>query len=149
MFIATSKNDEFNIIKCLEAKEKGIQKIIAINNDMEYYNLMHSLGIIATRGPKISAHHQIMEKIDSRGVIIQKWFCGSKAVVLLRKITSASKFVNKKIKPIKQKGSSTYYIREESIYAFNEQIVLLEEDIIIIFTKEKEMPKVKQWIYGL
>jgi len=149
MFIATSKNDEFNIIKCLEAKEKGIQKIIAINNDMEYYNLMHSLGIVATRGPKISAYHQIMEKIDSRGVIIQKWFCGSKAVVLLRKITSVSNFVNKKIKPITQKGSSTFYIREEIIYPFNEKIVLLEEDIIIIFTKVKEMPRVKQWIYGL
>jgi trk system potassium uptake protein TrkA len=149
MFVATSKNDEFNIIKCLEAKEKGIEKIIAINNDMEYYNLMHSLGIVATRGPKISAYHQIMEKIDSRSVVIQKWFCGSKAVVLLRKITSASNFVNKKIKPIRQDGSSTYYIREESISLFDEEMLLLEGDIIIIFTKGKVLPKLKQWIYGL
>lgn len=44
IFIAASNNDEFNIIKCLEAKEKGINKVVAINNDLEYYQLMHSIG---------------------------------------------------------------------------------------------------------
>jgi len=50
MLIASTKNDEENIIKCLEAKEYGIKKVVAINNDIKHYYLMHKLGIITVRG---------------------------------------------------------------------------------------------------
>ncbi|MFK5938749.1 MAG: NAD-binding protein [Sulfurimonas sp.] len=149
IFIATTKNDEFNIIKCLEAKERGIQKIVAINNDMEYYNLMHSLGIIASRGPKVSAYNKIMEELSSQGVVIQKSFCGSKAVILLRKIYITSKYLKRKIKPIAISNIKIYYIREEKLYPLQEKILMHENDIIIAFATTKTMPKVKKWIYEL
>ena len=145
IFIATTSNDEFNIIKCLEAKEKGIKKIVAVNNDMEYYNLMHSLGIVVTRGPKISAYNKIMEEISSGGVVIQKNFCGSKAIVLMRKIFKTSK----KIKPIKVTNIKIYYIREEALYPLDEKMLLQENDIVVAFATTKLMPKMKQWIYEL
>jgi len=145
IFIATTSNDEFNIIKCLEAKEKGIKKIVAVNNDMEYYNLMHSLGIVVTRGPKISAYNKIMEEISSGGVVIQKNFCGSKAIVLMRKIFKTSK----KIKPIKVTNIKVYYIREEALYPLDEKMLLQENDIVVAFATTKLMPKMKQWIYEL
>ena len=149
IFIATTQNDEFNIIKCLEAKEKGIKKIVAVNNDMEYYNLMHSLGIVVTRGPKISAYNKIMEEIASQGVVIQKNFCGSKALVLMRKIFKTTKSTTKKIKPLKLDNTKIYYIREESLYPINEKVLLQENDIVVAFATTKMMPKIKQWIYEL
>ncbi len=149
MFIAASANDEFNIIKCLEAKEQGIGKIVAINNDMEYYNLMHSLGIVVVRGPKISAYNRIMEEISSTGVVIQKWFCGSKATVFMRKIFPGSKLVNKRIKPIKADGAKLCYIRDEQLYLFGEKTVLFENDVIVAFAAAHKSAKIKQWIYGL
>jgi len=145
LFVATSKNDEFNIIKCLEAKERGIPKIIAVNNDMEYYNLMHSLGIIATRGPKINAYNKIMEEINSQSVIIQKSFCGLKATVLLRKIHDEKK----KVKPLRLEETKLFYIRDERLYLFHEKIILLQGDIIFGITTAKLLPKLKKWIYGL
>ena len=149
IFIATTQNDEFNIIKCLEAKEKGIKKIVAVNNDMEYYNLMHSLGIVVTRGPKISAYNKIMEEIASQGVVIQKSFCGSKALVLMRKIFKASKSTTKEIKPLKLNNTKIYYIREEIVFPIDEKILLQENDIVVAFATTKDMPKIKQWIYEL
>jgi len=100
MLVAATTNDEFNIIKSLEAKERGIGKVVAINNDMEYYNLMHSLGIVVVRGPKMSAYNTIMEDISSTGVVIQKSFCGAKGVVFMRKIFPHSNLIEKKIKPL-------------------------------------------------
>ena len=69
MVIATHSEDEKNIIKCIEAKEHGIENVVAINNDAEYYNLMHKLGVIALRGNKTEAHYAILEKISSSLVV--------------------------------------------------------------------------------
>jgi trk system potassium uptake protein TrkA len=149
IFIAATNNDEFNIIKCLEAQEKGVLKVIAINNEMEYYNLMHSLGIIVVRGPKMSAYNTIIEHIGSTGVVIQKGFCGAKANVFMRRIFPSSKLINKTLKPPKTNHSSVFYIRDEKIYPFREKVIIEENDIIIAFSIVSESPKVKHWIYGL
>jgi len=149
IFIAATNNDEFNIIKCLEAKESGIKKVVAINNEMEYYNLMHSLGIIVVRGPKISAYNTIMEEVSSTGVVIQKSYCGAKAIIFMRKIFQSSGLVEKKIKPLSTEKSALFYMRQETIYPLTEKIVLQENDLIIAFSPTKESTKVKQWIYEL
>jgi len=148
-FIAATNNDEYNIIKCLEAQEKGINKVVAINNEMEYYNLMHSLGIIVARGPKMSAYNTIMEHISSSGVVIQKSFCGAKAVIFIRKIFSNSKLIDKKVKPIKTTNANLFYLRDENLYHFNDKVTLIEGDCIVAFSNAKDSAKVKQWIYEL
>jgi trk system potassium uptake protein TrkA len=149
VFISATNNDEYNIIKSLEAQEKGIAKVMAINNEMEYYSLMHSLGIIVARGPKMSAYNTIMEHISSSGVIIEKSFCGSKAVVYMRKIFPFSSLIEKEIKPIKAQESKLFYIRDDKLFDFSEKIILQEDDLIVIFSTLKESSKVKQWIYEL
>ena len=149
LFISATNNDEYNITKCLEAREKGIPKVMAINNEMEYYSLMHSLGIIVVRGPKMSAYNKIMEEIGSTGVVIEKSFCGSKANVQMRKIFPSSPLINKKIKPIKLNSSKLFYMRGDILFEFKEKIVLQENDLIVVFCTVKENPKVKQWIYEL
>ncbi len=149
IFISATTNDEFNIIKSLEAKERGIKKVVAINNDMEYYNLMHSLGIIVVRGPKMSAYNAIMEEISSTGVVIQKSFCGAKANVFMRKIFPNSALLNKKVKPLKLDTTALFYMRDHTLYPFDTKIVLQEDDLLIAFTTQQYNSKIKQWIYEL
>ena len=149
IFIAATNNDEFNIIKCLEAKDSGIKKVVAINNEMEYYNLMHSLGIIVVRGPKISAYNTIIEEVSSTGVVIQKSYCGAKAVIFMRKVFRSSGLVNKKVKPFSVAKSRIFYMRDEHVYPLDEKIILEENDLIVGFCGVKESAKVKQWIYEL
>ena len=149
MFVAATDNDEYNITKCLEAREKGISKVMAVNNEIEYYSLMHSLGIIVVRGPKMSAYNAIMEHIGSTGVVIEKSFCGSKANVQMRKIFSTSKLIDKKIKPLQVKHSKIFYMRENILHVLDEKMVLQEDDLLIAFCEVKESARVKQWIYEL
>ena len=149
IFVAATNNDEYNIIKCLEAKESGIKKVVAINNEMEYYNLMHSLGIVVVRGPKMSAYNTIMEEISSTGVVIQKSYCGAKAVVFMRKVFPSSKLIAKVIKPLHVNESSLFYIRENVMHALDEKIALQEDDLIVVFCTQKISSKVKEWIYEL
>jgi len=149
IFIAATSNDEFNIIKCLEAREIGIKRVVAINNEMEYYNLMHSLGITVVRGPKMSAYSKIMEEIGSAGVILQKSFCGAKAIVFMRKVFVNSRLVGTKVKALKIEESSIFCMRDALMLPLHERLVLQENDLIITFCTTKESTKVKQWIYEL
>jgi len=149
IFIAATSNDEFNIIKCLEARESGIKRVVAINNEMEYYNLMHSLGITVVRGPKMSAYSKIMEEIGSTGVVLQKSFCGAKAIVFMRKIFTNARLVGKNVKALKMQESSIFCMRGSLMLSLAEKLVLKENDLIVAFCTIKESTKVKQWIYEL
>lgn len=149
VFISATNNDEYNIVKCLEAQEHGISKVVAINNEMEYYSLMHSLGITVVRGPKMSAYNAIMEQINSTGVIIEKRFCGSRASVFMRRIFFGSKLINKKIKPLNVNSSLLFFMRDHQLFPFKEKVILQESDLIVAFSSLKENHKIKQWIYEL
>ena len=149
IFIAATKNDEINIVKSLEAKEFGIKKVVTINNELKHYNLMHSLGLIVVRGPKISAYNKIMEEINSTGVVIRKGFCGGKAYIFMRKIFPNSKLIGKKIKPLRINDVKICYIQDDQLHSFNEKITLKENDLIIAFSNIIYMEKIKSWIYEL
>jgi len=145
IFISATDDDEFNIIKSLEAKEKGIKKVVAINNELEYYNLMHSLGIVVVRGPKISATTHILEQINSSNILIQKSFCGGKAIVFLRKIAQEEK----KIKIPSHLDCAFYRIQNEKIYPLQKSIIAKRDDILVIFCPKEQEESIRKYLYGL
>lgn len=150
MIIVATANDEYNIVKSMELKEHGANKVVAINNEIEYYNLMHSLGIIVVRGPKMSAYNAILENINSHGVITERIYCGGKATIYMHKIFEGSKYIEKFAKPFHLLDNmSLYIIRDEKLIALNEKIVILEKDTIISFSVTELAPKAKVWMYGL
>jgi trk system potassium uptake protein TrkA len=149
MMIAATDNDEYNIIKCLEAKEHGIPKVVAIINELEYYNLMHALGIVVVRGPKMNAYNEIMERIYSSNIVMERKFCGGKANIYLRKIFKDSPLITKAISPMKEQKSVAYLVREERLHLLDKSIQAQEGDMIIAFCTSDISPKVKRWIDGL
>ncbi len=150
MMIAATDNDEYNIIKCLEAKEHGIHKVVSVNNEIEYYNLMHTLGIVVVRGPKTSAYNAILESIYSAGVVMERKFCGGKATIFLRKVFPDSKLIGQRISPPKLKpNTAAYLIRTDKLLPLTEPLIAREDDIFVIFAEESAAPSLKVWIYGL
>jgi trk system potassium uptake protein TrkA len=79
-------HDEENIIKSLKAKKLGIRKVITINNNLNYYSIMHSLNLSTIRGPKIAAYYNILEDIDSQFLVYERFFLGSKGKIFIKKI---------------------------------------------------------------
>ncbi len=149
MMIATSKNDEENIVKCLEAKEYGVEKVVAINNDPNKYALMHKLGIVVVRGQKNNAYYAILEKIDSSSVVHARLFCGGSAVAFTRIIYPETDLIGKIIRPYSGSNIHSVYIRGEKIFVFSEPLLVEENDYIMAFCTIIEEQKVKKWIYAL
>jgi len=148
MFIAATKNDEYNITKCIEAKQKGIKKIIGINNDIVYSSLMRNLNIEVVRGEKINAYYSIIERIESNGIFVQKKFCGGEGAALLRKIDAASPLLGTKPSlPDKVDDKGHFIIvRDNDIYEFRLITQFEKDDVIVAFTKESDFEAVAKWL---
>lgn len=150
MFIAATNDDEYNIVKCIEAKEHGIQKVIAINNLLEYYNLMHSLGLVVVRGSKTTTYYAILEGIYSSRVVSGRKFCGGKALVLMRKIFPNSKLLEQRIKPYdKREKAIVMLLRGEEILPLHDKCALQVDDVIAVFCELESEEPIRNWINNL
>lgn len=149
MIISTYSKDEENIIRCLEAKENGVIKTVAINNNKEHYELMHKLGIVAARGPKSNAYYEILEKIGSSSLVYEKHYCGGLGTIFMRKIFPNSPLNGKKIKPFLEADTKSFIVKDGRIYPFEQKYMLHENDLIFVFLQSDIEEKVKSWINSL
>lgn len=146
--IAAEQSDEKNIIKCIEAKEYGVQKVVAINNDQNYYDLMHKLGVVVVRGSKAGAHYAILETIASSSIVTQRLFCGGRGILFMRKIYADSDLIGQTLKPLLLEDVTILLVREEKIYPFSETMLLAHGDIVVVFGNIEQQEKIQQWIYA-
>jgi len=150
LMIAATNDDEYNIIKCLEAREHGVRKVLAINNEMEYYKLMHSLGIVVVRGPQMATYHRIVETIHSNRVLLERKYCGGEGTVFLRRILEGGPLDGKALRPLRLEGSRVLVVREEKILPADTGLERLEaEDLICAFAPSESVDRVEQWFNGL
>lgn len=68
-FIAVTGNSETNIMSCLVAKSKNIKKTIAMVENMDYFQLSHSIGVDTLINKKLLAANNIFRYIR-RGEVL-------------------------------------------------------------------------------
>jgi trk system potassium uptake protein TrkA len=149
MIIAAGHNDEKNIVKCIEAKEYGIEKVVAVNNDKAYYNLMHKMGVVVVRGSKAGAHYAILEKISSSSIVTERQFCGGRGLLFMRKIYPNSLLIGKKIKSPSIQNSILFILRNDQIFTLDTIEELFLGDIIVVFGEINNEEALQKWIYTL
>jgi trk system potassium uptake protein TrkA len=147
IFIAATTNDEFNITKCMEANQKGIEKVIGIHNNRQYASLMRKLGIEVIRGEKMNAYYNILEKISSSQIVSQRAFCGGEGIIYLRKVFSGSKLIGEKLEisnKIYEKGNFSVQ-RDKKFFSYKNIETFKEGDIIICFSLSKNAKPITNW----
>ena len=149
MIIAAGHDDETNIVKCMEAKEYGIEKVVAVNNDKAYYDLMHKMGVVVVRGSKAGAHYAILEKIASSSVVSERHFCGGRAVLWMRKVYADSTLIGKQVEAMPTAQVMTLILREKNIYSPHTIETLKEGDTVVVFSQIENEEETQQWIYKL
>ncbi|MAQ76315.1 MAG: Trk system potassium transporter TrkA [Aquimarina sp.] len=68
-FIAVTGNSETNIMSCLVAKSKGVKKTIALVENMDYFQLSHSIGIDTLINKKLLAANNIFRFVRKGEVV--------------------------------------------------------------------------------
>ena len=148
MVITTDRKDETNIIRALQAQENDIPKVVAINNEQKYYSLMHQLGMVVARGPRMSVYYAILESISREYTLEKRHFCGGAGTVLARHIRPGSPLIGKQIKPWRGEGI-VLLEHDETLEAPDRQVVFAEGDLLYLITTAEEEAQGKAWITSL
>lgn len=149
VFISTIRNDEFNIIKCLEAREAGIEKVIAINNELEYYALMHKLGIANFQGLKTSTFYAIFEGIESTDVVSSMKFGGVKGTIFFRKAMQTLTIDKNRLKFLHKRPAFLVAVRHNKILRIENEFIVQAEDLLLLFSLDKTNDGLLTWLSEL
>ncbi len=99
-FISVTGNSETNIMSCLLAKSKGVKKTIALVENMDYYQLSHSIGIDTLINKKLLAANNIFRYIRKGEVVAMTKLTNMNAELLEFVVKPKSKITNKIIKDL-------------------------------------------------
>lgn len=96
-FIAVTGNSETNIMTCLMAKSKGVTRTIALVENMDYFQLSHSIGIDTLINKKLLAASNIFRYIRKGEVVAMTRLNNMEAELLEFIVKPTSKVANKRI----------------------------------------------------
>lgn len=99
-FIAVTGNSETNIISCLMAKSKGVGKTIALVENMDYFQLSHSIGVDTLINKKLLAANSIFRYVRKGEVLAMTKLGNMNAELLEFEVKFSSKVANTAIKDI-------------------------------------------------
>ncbi|WP_242117704.1 Trk system potassium transporter TrkA [Aestuariivivens sediminicola] len=99
-FIAVTGNSETNIISSLMAKNKGVKKTIALVENIDYFELSHSIGIDTLINKKLLAANSIFRYIRKGNVVAMTKLSSMDAELLEFVVNANSKICDKIIKEL-------------------------------------------------
>jgi trk system potassium uptake protein TrkA len=99
-FIAVTGNSETNIMSCLVAKSRNIKKTIALVENMDYFQLSHSIGIDTLINKKLLAANNIFRYIRKGEVVALTKLNNMNAEILEFIVNPTSKITGKIIKDL-------------------------------------------------
>ncbi|WP_339661770.1 Trk system potassium transporter TrkA [Croceibacter atlanticus] len=99
-FIAVTGNSETNIMSCLVAKSKSVKKTIALVENMDYFQLSHSIGIDTLINKKLLAANNIFRYIRRGDVVAMTKLNNMNAELLEFIVKSTSEVCNTLIKDV-------------------------------------------------
>ncbi|MAN58424.1 MAG: Trk system potassium transporter TrkA [Flavobacteriaceae bacterium] len=99
-FISVTGNSETNIMSCLVAKSKGVRKAIALVENMDYFQLSHSIGIDTLINKKLLAANNIFRYVRKGEVVAMTKLNNMNAEILEFVVTPTSEVSGKVIKNI-------------------------------------------------
>ena len=96
-FIASTGNSETNIMSCLMAKSKKINKTIALVENMDYFNLSQSIGIDTLINKKLLAANDVFKFVRNGDIVELAKLNDMDAEIVEFIVKEDSKVLNKKI----------------------------------------------------
>lgn len=97
-FISVTGNSETNIMSCLVAKSKGVKKTIALVENMDYFQLSHSIGIDTLINKKLLAANNIFRHVRRGEVVAMTMLNNMNAELLEFIVSPTSEVCNKVVK---------------------------------------------------
>ena len=146
-FISVTGNSETNIMSCLVAKSKGVKKTIALVENMDYYELSHSIGIDTLINKKLLAANSIFRYIRRGEVVAMTKLSNMEAELLEFVVKPTSKICNQFIKEIEFPLSAIIggVIRDEDGFIALGDFKIVSGDRVVVCCLPQSIKKVESY----
>jgi len=145
-FIAVTGNSETNIMSCLVAKSKKIKKTIALVENMDYFQLSHSIGVDTLINKKLLAANSIFRYIRKGEVLALTRLNNLNAEILEFEVKASSLVNGEIIRELNfpREASIGGVIRNgEGIIALGE-FRIAEGDKVVVCCLPKAIPRIEK-----
>ena len=146
VFIATSDDDQNNLVSAVLAKKAGAKKTIIIAQQPDYIAIVDALGIDAIINPRLLAVEQILRLVRGKGIqTVTKFMdCDAEAVELIPEEGSA--VTQAPIKDIRFPDNTIVgaVYNESGVSLANGDTHIKEGDRVIVFCRELASKKLHQ-----
>lgn len=148
-FISVTGNSETNIMSCLVAKSKGIQKTIALVENMDYFQLSQSIGIDTLVNKKLLAANSIFRYIRKGEVVAMTRLNNMNAELLEFEVKASSKICNKLIKQLDFPRSAIIggVIRNGEGFIALGDFKIIENDRIVVCCLPRSIKKIENYFF--
>ncbi|MFT5215885.1 MAG: trk system potassium uptake protein TrkA [Glaciecola sp.] len=148
-FISVTGNSETNIMSCLVAKSKGVKKTVALVENIDYFELSHSIGIDTIINKKLLAANSIFRHIRRGEVVAMTKLNNMDAEILEFIVKPTSKICNKRIKDLDFPISAIIggVVRNgEGVTALGD-FKVQSEDRIVVCSLRQSIKKVERFFF--
>ena len=148
-FISITGNSETNIMSCLVAKSRGVKKTIALVENMDYFELSHSIGIDTLINKKLLAANNIFRYIRKGDVVAMTKLNNMDAELLEFVVKPESKICNKQIKALNFPRTAIIggVIREGNGLVALGDFLIEAGDRIVVCCLHQSIKKVESFFY--
>ncbi|MBO6828364.1 Trk system potassium transporter TrkA [Allomuricauda sp.] len=145
-FIAVTGNSETNIMSCLVAKNKKIKKTIALVENMDYFQLSHSIGVDTLINKKLLAANSIFRYIRKGEVLALTRLNNLNAEILEFEVKATSLVNGEIVRELNfpREASIGGVIRNgEGIIALGD-FRIMEGDKVVVCCLPKAIPRIEK-----
>ena len=145
-FIAVTGNSETNIMSCLVAKSKYIKKTIALVENMDYFQLSHSIGIDTLINKKLLAANNIFRHIRKGEVVALMRLNNLNAEILEFIVKRSSKVTGATIRELDFPKAATIggVVRDGVGHIALGGFRIKEGDRVVVCCLPSEIPKIER-----
>ncbi len=146
VYIASSNNDELNIMASLLAKKLGVKKAISIVNRTDYIPLAHNLGVQSVLSPRLITASIILRYIRRGEILSLTAIAGDKAEIMEVRIQKNSQIVGRTLKEgfFPKNTILGAIIRDDKIIIPSGEHYIKENDKLIIFALKDSIKEVEK-----
>ena len=148
-FISVTGNSETNIMSCLVAKSKGVKKTIALVENIDYFELSHSIGVDTLINKKLLAANTIFRYIRKGEVVAMTRLSNMNAELLEFIVKPSSKICGKLIKDLDFPKSAIIggVIRNGEGISALADLPIQADDRIVVCCLPRSIKKVERFFF--
>ena len=145
-FLGVTNDSETNIMSCLMAKSKDVPKIIALIENMDYFDLTKSIGVDSLVNKKMLTANTIFTFVRRGEVVDLAILNNMDAEIVEFKVHEGSKVIGKEIKELifPKRATIGGVIRDgKGIIALG-NFIIQKDDLVLVCSQPQAIRKVEQ-----